>query len=84
MVLEMPQLGLQSSLRCGHYFPNLIFHHNNTNAPHSQVPNISAHSPMFGATINPTSSHALAFPFYQLKILAILLHNSIMIHALPF
>lgn len=67
MILKMPQPGFQSSVRCGHYLPNLIFQYYNTNAPHSEVPNISACSSMFGATINPTLSHALAFPFYNQK-----------------
>lgn len=67
MILKMPQLAFQSSLRCGHSLPNVIFHCYNTNAPHSQVQNISAHSPMFGATINSTPSHA----FHQSEIVEI-------------
>lgn len=72
MLLRMSQLGFQSALRCVHQLSNFILHYYNTKASHSQVPNIFALSPMSGATVSPTSSHALSFPFYQSKILAIL------------
>lgn len=70
MILSLSQLGFQSSLRCVYYLPNFIFHHYNTNTPHSQVPNISALSPMFGATISPTPCHAVIFSFSPIKNLS--------------
>lgn len=86
MIFEMPQLGFQSSPRCVHYLPNLIFHHYHADVPYGQVPNISACSPVFGATIELTPSHALSFLFTNQKILAILslCPIKVMINALPF